>query len=200
MASWGGGQPHQGVRHQEDDAGSNRGRRCPRPDGAMRRVGGAGGMRPRANVRVLITGEGLDLDAITEALGVEPTYTRLGETYDDWEYTILRAECASVSERLGTLRRALGDGAARPRPGGARRRRRRGALRARGDRRRAGLDPHKGRPGVPGRAGRRVRDRPLPLLPRRDGRPAAGRQGGLTWSRRSRRRSASPAGGWTSRR
>ena len=30
-------------------------------------------MRPRANVRVLITGEGLDLDAITEALEVEPT-------------------------------------------------------------------------------------------------------------------------------
>ena len=66
-------------------------------------------MRPRANVRVLITGEGLDLDAITEALGVEPTYTRLGETYDDWEYTIPRAECASVSERLGTLEAVFGD-------------------------------------------------------------------------------------------
>ena len=73
-------------------------------------------MRPRANVRVLITGEGLDLDAITEALGVEPTYTRLGETYDDWEYTIPRAECTSVSERLGTLQRALGDGAGRLAP------------------------------------------------------------------------------------
>ena len=73
-------------------------------------------MRPRANVRVLITGEGLDLDAITEALGVEPTYPRLGETYDDWEYTIPRAECTSVSERLGTLQRALGDGAGRLAP------------------------------------------------------------------------------------
>ena len=66
-------------------------------------------MRPRANVRVLITGEGLDLDAITEALGVEPTYTRLGETYDDWEYTIPRAECTSVSERLGALEAVFGD-------------------------------------------------------------------------------------------
>ena len=66
-------------------------------------------MRPRANVRVLITGEGLDLDAITEALGVEPTYTRLGETYDDWEYTIPRAECASVSERIGALEAVFGD-------------------------------------------------------------------------------------------
>ena len=73
-------------------------------------------MRPRANVRVLITGEGLDLDAITEALGVEPTYTRLGETYDDWEYTIPRAECTSVSERIGALRRELGDGAGRLAP------------------------------------------------------------------------------------
>ena len=73
-------------------------------------------MMPRANVRVLITGEGLDLDAIAEALGVEPTHARLGETYDDWEYTIPRAECASVSERLGTLRRALGDGAGRLAP------------------------------------------------------------------------------------
>ena len=66
-------------------------------------------MRPRANVRVLITGEGLDLDAITEALGVEPTYTRLGETYDDWEYTIPRAECTSVSERIGALEAVFGD-------------------------------------------------------------------------------------------
>ena len=66
-------------------------------------------MRPRANVRVLITGEGLDLDAITEALGVEPTYTRLGETYDDWEYTIPWAECASVSERIGALEAVFGD-------------------------------------------------------------------------------------------
>ena len=66
-------------------------------------------MRPRANVRILITGEGLDLDAITEALGVEPTYTRLGETYDDWEYTIPRAECASVSERIGALEAVFGD-------------------------------------------------------------------------------------------
>ena len=66
-------------------------------------------MRPRANVRVLITGEGLDLDAITEALGVEPTSTRLGETYDDWEYTIPRAECASVSERIGALEAVFGD-------------------------------------------------------------------------------------------
>ena len=66
-------------------------------------------MRPRANVRVLITREGLDLDAITEALGVEPTYTRLGETYDDWEYTIPRAECASVSERIGALEAVFGD-------------------------------------------------------------------------------------------
>ena len=66
-------------------------------------------MRPRANVRVLITGEGLDLDAITEALGVEPTYTRLGETYDDWGYTIPRAECASVSERIGALEAVFGD-------------------------------------------------------------------------------------------
>ena len=73
-------------------------------------------MRPRANVRVLVTGEGLDLDAITEALGVEPTYTRLEETYDDWEYTIPRAECTSVSERIGALRRELGDGAGRLAP------------------------------------------------------------------------------------
>ena len=73
-------------------------------------------MRPRANVRALITGEGLDLDAITEALGVEPTYIRLGETYDDWEYTIPRAECTSVSERIGALRRELGDGAGRLAP------------------------------------------------------------------------------------
>ena len=73
-------------------------------------------MRPRANVRVLITGEGLDLDAITEVLGVEPTYTSLGETYDDWEYTIPRAECTSVSERIGALEAVFGDGAGRLAP------------------------------------------------------------------------------------
>ena len=84
-------------------------------------------MRPRANVRVLITGEGLDLDAITESLGVAPTSTRLKEDFpevsqrmglaaDTWGYTIPRAECASVPERLGTLRRALGDGAGRLAP------------------------------------------------------------------------------------
>ena len=73
-------------------------------------------MRPRVRTTLEIRGVDLDLDAITEALGVEPTYTRLGETYDDWEYTIPRAECASVSERLGTLRRALGDGAGRLAP------------------------------------------------------------------------------------
>ena len=56
-----------------------------------------------------ITGDDLDLDAITEALGVEPTYTRLGETYDDWEYTIPWAECASVSERIGALEAVFGD-------------------------------------------------------------------------------------------
>ena len=56
------------------------------------------------------------MDAITEALGVEPTYTRLGETYDDWEYTIPQAECTSVSERIGALRRELGDGAGRLAP------------------------------------------------------------------------------------
>ena len=73
-------------------------------------------MRPRVRASFGITGDDLDLDAITEALGVEPTYTRLGETYDDWEHTIPRAECASVPERLGTLRRALGDGAGRLAP------------------------------------------------------------------------------------
>lgn len=73
-------------------------------------------MRPRVRTTLEIRGVDLDLDAITEVLGVEPTYTRLGETYDDWEYTIPRAECASVSERIGALRRELGDGAGRLAP------------------------------------------------------------------------------------
>ena len=66
-------------------------------------------MRPRVRTTLEIRGVDLDLDAITEALGVEPTYTRLGETYDDWEYTIPRAECASVSERIGALEAVFGD-------------------------------------------------------------------------------------------
>ena len=77
-------------------------------------------MRPRANVRVLITGEGLDLDAITEALGVEPTEVyrkedaravikEMGLAADTWGYTIPRAECASVSERIGALEAVFGD-------------------------------------------------------------------------------------------
>ena len=77
-------------------------------------------MRPRANVRVLITGEGLDLGAITEALGVEPTeiyrkedaravIKEMGLAADTWGYTIPRAECASVSERIGALEAVFGD-------------------------------------------------------------------------------------------
>ena len=66
-------------------------------------------MRPRVRASFGITGNDLDLDAITEALGVEPTYARLGETYDDWEYTIPRAECTSVSERIGALEAVFGD-------------------------------------------------------------------------------------------
>ena len=84
-------------------------------------------MRPRVRASFGITGDDLDLGAITESLGVAPTEVyrkedaravikEMGLAADTWEYTIPRAECASVSERLGTLRRALGDGAGRLAP------------------------------------------------------------------------------------
>ncbi len=77
-------------------------------------------MRPRVRASFGITGNDLDLDAITESLEVAPTSTRLKEDFpevsqrmglaaDSWGYTIPRAECASVSERIGALEAVFGD-------------------------------------------------------------------------------------------
>ena len=62
----------------------------------------------------------MDLGAITESLGVEPTeiyrkedaravIKEMGLAADTWGYTIPRAECASVSERIGALEAVFGD-------------------------------------------------------------------------------------------
>ena len=77
-------------------------------------------MRPRVRASFGITGNDLDLDAITESLGVEPTeiyrkedaravIKEMGLAADTWGYTIPRAECASVSERIGALEAVFGD-------------------------------------------------------------------------------------------
>ena len=84
-------------------------------------------MRPRVRASFGITGDDLDLGAITESLGIAPTEVyrkedaravikEMGLAADTWGYTIPRAECASVSERIGALRRELGDGAGRLAP------------------------------------------------------------------------------------
>ena len=77
-------------------------------------------MRPRVRASFGITGDDLDLGAITEALGVEPTeiyrkedaravIKEMGLAADTWGYTIPRAECASVSERIGAPEAMFGD-------------------------------------------------------------------------------------------
>ena len=77
-------------------------------------------MRTRVRASFGITGDDLDLGAITESLGVEPTeiyrkedaravIKEMGLAADTWGYTIPRAECASVSERIGALEAVFGD-------------------------------------------------------------------------------------------
>ena len=77
-------------------------------------------MRPRVRASFGITGDDLDLGAITESLGVEPTeiyrkedaravIKEMGLAADTWGYTIPRAECTSVSERIGALEAVFGD-------------------------------------------------------------------------------------------
>ena len=62
----------------------------------------------------------MDLGAITESLGVTPTeiyrkedaraeIKEMGLAADTWGYTIPRAECTSVSERIGALEAVFGD-------------------------------------------------------------------------------------------
>ena len=77
-------------------------------------------MRPRVRASFGITGDDLDLGAITESLGIAPTEVyrkedahavikEMGLAADTWGYTIPRAECASVSERIGALEAVFGD-------------------------------------------------------------------------------------------
>ena len=77
-------------------------------------------MRPRIRIECCVTGDDLDLSEVSRILGVAPTSTRLKEDFpevsqkmsfahDEWGYTIPRAECTSVSERIGALEAVFGD-------------------------------------------------------------------------------------------
>ena len=77
-------------------------------------------MKPRTTTRLYISGDSLDLEEITVLLGVTPTDIHRKEdaravikemdlAADTWGYTIPRAECTSVSERIGALEAVFGD-------------------------------------------------------------------------------------------
>ena len=77
-------------------------------------------MRPRVRASFGITGDDLDLGAITEALGVEPTeiyrkedaravIKEMGLAADTWGDTIPRAEGTSAAERVGAVEAVFRD-------------------------------------------------------------------------------------------